>query len=285
MNSLAPASGGRSASGHRVAQSRGWFRRGRFGAPHWADIRQGAFLDCWFVSALASLLFVGAAPEYGISGEEAYRFGFFREGQPREVTVDGRLKYVAGISVFASSRVAGDIWPGLWEKAYLSLVSGVPGDVPDVALLEAPGLPGDALATLTGLQVATLAGRRGLVDELEARCDFTGRLSVAAVGATSHAVDHRQTALGSSHAYSVLGVVRHAGRRHVLVNDPRGRREVERPLAWEILERTDWLVAEGRAARGEHSGVLPLDEELFAASYRYIDYVAPATPRQNPTSE
>lgn len=274
-----PVSSGRGGSAHGASRSRGWFARGRFGAPSWSDLRQGAFLDCWLLSALASLLFVGATPDHGAADDGAYRFRFFTHAGPTVVTVDGRLKYVAGISLFATSR-AGDTWAGLWEKAYLYAICGASGDTPDLSALEEPGIPGDALAAFTGRPVATLAGGRGVVDALEARCDPSGRLAVAAVGATSHAVDHRQTALGSSHAYSVLGVTHHAGRRHVLVNDPRGRRDLGRPLAWGVLDETRWLTRETVAARGEHSGVMPLDESFFAESFRYIDWVEAAAPRE-----
>jgi hypothetical protein len=114
------------------------------------DISQGALGDCYFLAALAALaeepkrvesLFLNTERELG---NGLYGVRWFGNGEPIDTWVDTRFPYHDGKPMFSSSAVD-EMWVLILEKAFAKRF----GSYQAIA----SGLPGDALAEITGSPV------------------------------------------------------------------------------------------------------------------------------------
>ena len=111
------------------------------------DINQGALGDCYFLAALAALAEEPKRVEdlfLPSEGKGCYGVRWYNFGEPIDVYVDSRFPYDHGKPMFSSSS-QDEMWVLILEKAFAKKFGSYHA-------IES-GLPGDALAEITGSPV------------------------------------------------------------------------------------------------------------------------------------
>ncbi len=230
-----------------------------------ADPVQGALGDCWLIAALSSVAWSRpyailqrnrATGPGGSDFVDAIDMKYY-DGQVQTYEVGETLPVYTGSSwpLYARSAEAGEIWPGVYEKAYAKLRTGNLTDKPDFRWL-AGGDTVDACTRLVpGLTATYVETRTHSADELwqtlTANCIFNpggpwvalhraGRTvnpmtawTYASKDESPDRVDYDwDSGVVASHAYSVLGWITEA--------------RVARPWSRYIVLRNPWGMHEGK---------------------------------------
>ncbi len=132
------------------------------------DPVQGAIGDCWLIAALASVAWsrpYAIAHRNRASGQNNDQFLDAIEfantpgnTQMFEVTENVPVNNATNLPIYARSSESGEMWPGIYEKAYAKLRSGNETDKPDIRTLHGgdcvdasvklvPGLTGQYIGT------------------------------------------------------------------------------------------------------------------------------------------
>lgn len=204
------------------------------------DPVQGAVADCYLIAALSS---VAWARPYVVAQRtravDAARFvdlvEFFDAGKSVTVEVSESLPvYTPGnYLVYARSSDAGEVWPGVYEKAFAKWRNGHAGDTPDIPAI-AYGDPVGAAAQLTNL-TPTYYWTSGMTPEAIWQTVRGNSLSYKTFnpmvawtyGSSDPAAgrDYSTSNLVANHAYSLLGWSYVNNQMYVILRNPWGGTE------------------------------------------------------------
>jgi hypothetical protein len=167
----------------------------------------------------------------------AHRVGFNPKDQIVKVTVDGDFPTRAnGTSAYAHPSLTNELWPQVMEKAYAKLwgsydATGT-GGLPATALYALTGKTSQTHGLGTGLNTLGFKVQSTRLDAQKLEGAFNTIKAAAAqkkpMEAATYASDNTSEALPNiinGHAYSLLGVSEHDGKRFVVLRNPWGHTE------------------------------------------------------------
>jgi hypothetical protein len=202
-----------------------WKDVGRFynEAAEFFDPVQGGVGDCYLIAALSSVAWArpftisDAARATGGDNEAFnHRITFYNNGQPQHFEVTNKILVADNGAVpFCRSSETGEIWPGIYEKAYAKMRLGEATDypaIPDIAGGDTVG----AAAQLTGLTPThmwhssfTAAQVLATVLNHSSNGRTTSPMMAWTHGSGSDAdIAYHDANIVAGHAYSVLGSMR-----------------------------------------------------------------------------
>ena len=244
-------------------------------AAEFSDPIQGAVGDCFFIAPLASVawtrpgLIAQRTRATGpMNGQFVDAISFFANGAAQQVEVSERLLMKDNAPVCASSREQGEIWPGVYEKAYARWVAKGTTDTPDIAkIFENGGSTIGALTQLTGSSPfwfgnATLSAG-SIFQQISSRC-ANGKTKVPMVAwtyptsdaAPDPTINYASAHIVAWHAYSIFGVHTANNQQYIILRNPWG--------CYEPTLNVDggaWLAFDGSFWR---STSLPTNDGIFA---------------------
>lgn len=274
---------------------------GRLGDPEYDDPVQNNWDDCWLIASLSALAWAGPIDLRKIGllasrpGQQAHDWQLWPaglNGPGKVLCVEEDLPWGKdGRALHATSNDAGELWPGIVEKAWVMDHAGgsfvndlaphsTPGYMEYFKALNAEGraLPPYAMQRLTGWKRSDIKFRRtvALSQVLESLCLATnaGRCTVPAVAWTAQETEltaqeekrmKEAFKIWPQHAYTVLGTL---DGHHVVLRDPIRRQLKPAPVAQQL----PWGVP--LAAPG--ITVLPL--KVFDELFHAIGWVTPPPP-------
>jgi hypothetical protein len=221
-----------------------WADPGRFYAEtaEVTDPIQGAVGNCYLISALGALAWsrpymlvhrtraTGPAQENFVDVIGMYRFGVLEYVEVSEkLPVQGTNNAL----IYARSSEAGEIWPGIYEKAYAKFITKDPGDQPDITRT-AYGLPGLALAYLTGLPLDSRSMRlfadghavwEIVRSQAIGQKIYNPMVAWTYPTAPSSSVNYSSAHLVANHAYTVLGWAMVNNQEYLVLRNPWGAYE------------------------------------------------------------
>ena len=167
----------------------------------------------------------------------ANRMGYSPKDQLVKVTVDGDFPTRAnGTSAYAHPSLTNELWPQVMEKAYAKLWGSYDsmgtGGLPATALYALTGKTSQTHGLGTGINTLGFKVQSTRLDAQKLDAAFNTIKAAAAqkkpMEAATYASDNTSEALPNiinGHAYSLLGVSEHDGKRFVVLRNPWGHTE------------------------------------------------------------
>lgn len=200
------------------------------------DVDQGAVGDCWLLGS--ALAIAAMRPEllerlFTDNGDNTYGVRVFMGGVWRTATVDDDFYVHAdtGRGVYAHSRVPGELWGPLLEKAHASVRAG------GYQGMWAAGFPRDAFLQLTGMQ-SDVTAHDAVTDarlfEQLTRAARNRAPMAAVAGVPYRDLDHNaqldralvaRNGLHNWHVYAVLGTQVEHDQQYVVLRNTSGDAE------------------------------------------------------------
>jgi Calpain family cysteine protease len=207
-----------------------------------SDCCQGAVGDCWFISALAavawslpySIVHRTHAESAADESQHMNQLQFFHKGYGRDgpndnpilVTDKLLVNNASNSLIYAYSRNAGELWPGIYEKAFAYWSGPEKNDMPNITSLSG-GDPALALAQLTGrkpqyfqVQPRTPDALWGLV-----RSNSASYRTINPMTAWTYASGAQYTwgsGIAANHAYTILGWAWQNNKMYIVLRNPWG---------------------------------------------------------------
>jgi hypothetical protein len=242
------------------------------------DPVQGAVGDCYLIAALSA---VAWSRPYSIEhrtrptdSAEGFtnmvEFNWDNNVSQIEVTDKLLMRGQTNIPKYARSSDAGEIWPGVYEKAYAKWKTNDSDDTPDIQKI-AGGDPVRACSELTGLKryyYATSMSADDIWTKVRAN-SMTGSTFNPMVAWTwpsgdsaPNGVNYNNANLVANHAYSIHGWDYRDGKKYIVLRNPWGQKEATVGVAggyWTAYDRA------GHYGPGFWRKVnLPTNDGLFA---------------------
>ena len=204
------------------------------------DPVQGAVGDCYLIAALSSIAwarpYVIAQRNRATSAGTFMNMVEFHNGSAKveiEVSENLPLTSPGNIFLYCRSSDPGEIWPGVYEKAYAKWRTGDPGDQPNILAI-AGGDPVLAMRQLTGFNLTyyscsamaphdiwqTVRANSLSYKTFNPMTAWTYATSDAGVGRV-----YSNANLVANHAYSILGWGYVNGAEYVILRNPWGMTE------------------------------------------------------------
>jgi len=205
------------------------------------DPVQGAVGDCYLIAALSAVAWsrpyvIGHRTRpTNTSGGFTNMIEFFANGKAKQIEVTDKLLMwgTSNNPKYARSSDLGEIWPGLYEKAYAKWKTGHTGDTPNISSI-AGGDPVRACAELTGLNryyFATTMSADDIWTKVRAN-SMTGSTFNPMVAwtwpsgsAAPGGVNYNTANLVANHAYSIHGWDYRNKKKYVVLRNPWGTKE------------------------------------------------------------
>lgn len=226
------------------------------------DPRQGSLSNCYFVAALGSVAWarpydimhrtrsIGPEQEEFTCMIRYHRAGSIsdknKETTNVEVTEKLPLHVTTNGFVYCRSTEPGEIWPGVYEKAFAKWITGVTSDKPDITATGGGGNAVQVMRQLTGLSQAIVLQTKDATDDqvwdfLLENC-FGSKTIHPMIASTYASADAAQEANGKKisygdpnlvawHAYSVLGCARQSRKRYIVLRNP-----------WAVAHNTEYTL-------------------------------------------
>jgi hypothetical protein len=278
-----------------------WVDPGTFftNAPDFTAPVQGNLTDCHFISAMASLAW---SNPYGIvqavrpiSSADALTTGgatdrvFFYSGtgtaaQPVEVTELLPLIEPGNGYQYARSGHAKEIWPAVYEKAWVKWFTNDPGDQPDYTKVTG-GDPVSDLVSLTGLNYNSYATAGQTGDQIwtTVRSHCRGSWTFDPMVATTYSsdataptpIDYETSGIVAWHCYSILGWQFVNGTEYIVLRNPWGYHEGTLNVdngPWTSFDQFDGGDVAGTISLPEH-GVFALQADTFQQYFGWYGWV------------
>lgn len=273
-----------------------WRDDGRFfnEAAEFFDPIQGAVANCYLIAAMASVAWARPTMVRHLTratgqNQEQFtnmiRFWDIDQGyQTRDLEVTDAIivSSGSGAPVYCRSSEPGEIWPGVYEKAFAKWKTNVAHDHPDITAT-AWGDCVRASAELTGLQrhyyaTASLTGDQ-LWDIVRANSlsyRTFNPMTAATYGSGESSPDkvvYSEANLVAAHCYSVLGWAYRDGRKYIVLRNPWGNTEA----TYGELAGTAWFhdVSWWRPiALGDPDGVFALRVDVFKSYFGWLGVVS-----------
>lgn len=264
-------------------------------AAEFFDPIQGAVANCYLIAAMAS---VAWARPYMVThmtratgtGQPQFtnmiRFRDIDSGNAvREVEVTDAIPLAtsSGNPIYCRSSEAGEIWPGVYEKAFAKWKTGATGDRPDITAT-AWGDCVRAAAELTGFKRHYFAttDHSGLALWNKVRENSIGGRTfnpmVAATYSSGQASEKKivygDANLVASHCYSVLGWDYRNGKRYIILRNPWGSTEATKDIlsGTVLLYDVSWWRP---IVLTDPDGVFAIQAETFKTYFRTLGLVKP----------
>ncbi len=220
-----------------------WLDIGDFfvGGAELFDPVQGAVGDCYLIAALSAVAwsrpYVIANRTRPTSASNGFvsmiEFEWGNKTHPIEVTDKLQMQGQSTNPRYARSSDVGEIWPGMYEKAYAKWKTNHTGDTPDIKKI-AGGDPVRACSELTGLKryyYSTSISANDIWTKVRAN-SMSGSTFNPMVAWTWPSgdkapgkVDYNSANLVANHAYSIHGWAYRNGQKYIVVRNPWGRKE------------------------------------------------------------
>jgi hypothetical protein len=259
--------------------------------PAFDDPMQGNWLNCYYIAALIAVAW--AQPdEWGNRLQQmsdldgTLKWTFMQSGPDTTLRSVADLPMDGAVAGGATSRSAGDFWPGILEKVFAMFCNDVKVDnagdnLPSKRQYRVMnrhqdlGFPEEALGLLLGGvpdKAFSSVGRRAFLAELRSRLGTPpARRPVAASTHQSLGDSARDIGLVARHAYAVLDVLTEPDL--VILRDPYGTcpggsSPVDPPTNWRAVNE-----AKAGATLDAKHGYLAVSADEFVKHFKSISYV------------
>lgn len=205
------------------------------------DPIQGAVANCYFIAALTSIAWARPyviAQRNRATGLNQEQFvdmiEFHSKGKTEKIEVSEKLPVIppSNALIYARSSEVGEIWPGVYEKAYAKWKTHDTGDTPNI-LATAYGSAVGALVELTGLPSKSFSNQNMTPSEIwqkiRSNCishkTFNPMVAWTYGTAPTDDVDYSSAHIVANHAYSLLGWDYTNDQMYVILRNPWGTYE------------------------------------------------------------
>jgi hypothetical protein len=278
-----------------------WIDPGMFfiNAPDFAAPVQGYLPNCDFIAAITSLAWsdphaiaqavrpVAASDRIGHRGFMERVFFFEAAGaKPHPVEVSELLPLIAPgrLYQYARSSHSEEIWPAIYEKAWVKWLTREAGDRPDYSKITG-GDPVRNLVSLTGKKYRSHATRGKTAEEIwsAVRSNCSGSWTFNPMVATTYPsaslapspIDYDSASIVAAHCYSILGWQWANNKRYIVLRDPWGYRD---PLSaidsgpWTSFAQFDGGHVVNDIDLSEH-GVFAMTADIFRKYFGWFGWV------------
>jgi hypothetical protein len=233
-------------AGLAVSAGAVWMKAGQFfvDGANVTDPVQGAFGDCYFIAALASVAWARTYDIAHRSRSTSSAAGQYVDMVPFydyssnlarvEVSELLPLNPPANGFIYARSSTSGEVWPAIYEKAYAKWRTNDSGDMPNYGPI-AGGDPVGAAAQLTGLKRYYYWTSSMTADEIwqqvranSLSCKTFNPMvawTYSSGDASPDKVNYDNAHLAANHAYSVLGWDYRNNQKYLILRNPWGTYE------------------------------------------------------------
>ena len=218
-----------------------WSDRGDFfqDVTEYNDPIQGAVGNCYFIAAIASLAWTnpygvihrvratGTGETDRVSGIKFYSKGGGKDAPTKLIEVDDNtlVRTNNSLPIFCRSNDAGEIWPGLYEKAFAKWITKTNSDKPDITQT-AFGDPAKATAQLNNKTPYYYETGSRTGDELYSvvRGNSISFKTIHPMTAWTYGSgkDYTGSNIVGNHAYSVLGWAYKNNKKYIVLRNPWG---------------------------------------------------------------
>jgi hypothetical protein len=261
---------------------------------------QGSLPNCHFISAMASLAWsdpfailhatrpIANPADALVSGGAVDRIFFYggTGAAPQEVEVTELLPLIEPGNLFqyARSGHADEIWPAVYEKAWVKWFTGDPGDEPDYSKVTG-GDPVHDLVSLTGKTYNSFATAGQTGDQIwtAVRANCRGSWTFNPMVATTYSsaaaaptpIDYDTSGIVAWHCYSILGWQYVDGTQYIVLRNPWGYHEGTLNVdvgPWTSFDQFDGGDVVGTIGLPEN-GVFALAADTFQQYYGWYGWV------------
>ncbi len=257
------------------------------------DPKQGALGDCYLIAALSAVAWARQdlilhRTRRTDTGQQNFvdQIDFHKNGSTERIEVTERVPVRQGSDrcLYARSNEAGEIWPGVFEKAYAKWKTNNSTDQPDYRKISG-GVGVFACAELTGGKASYNWTTSHSADDLwhMVRQHSAGNKTVHPMVASTYnsnrdapgPVDYGAARLVACHVYTVLGWVydSRTGSKYIVLRNPWGYRV---PTSNVLTGRwSSWDETYGRSQALGTNGVFALESNTFKQYFEDLSYVTP----------
>lgn len=278
-----------------------WVHPGVFftNAPDFTAPVQGGLPDCHFISAMAALAWanpyaitqavrpINSADALATGGavDRVYFYsGTGAAAQAVEVTELIPLIEPGNVYQYARSGHTNEIWPAVYEKAWVKWFTDDPGDRPDYSKVGG-GDPVHDLVSLTGLNYNSYATAGQTGDQIwtavrsHCRGSWTFDPMVACTYSSSAAaptpIDYDTSGIVAWHCYAILGWQWVNGAQYIVLRNPWGYHEGTLNVdsgPWTSFDQFEGGDVVGTLSLPEH-GVFALEADTFQQYFGWYGWV------------
>ena len=239
-NPVIPGISGRDKGWHLAGHT--WMDMGEYfkETPEFDDPNQGALGDCYFISALTSVIWTrqyvitnrARIPADGDDTSPIHEFAFYRNGKKEGVEVSEKVLVNTELPFvrwhYAHSEDSGEIWPAVIEKAYAKWRTGTKTDCPNMDYIDL-GNGAEACTQLIGGSYKhywhSSETASNVFSVIKSNC--VGKRAVNPMfafteQAPEHPDEYTTIQIEPNHSYSVLGWDRHNNTDYIVLRNPWG---------------------------------------------------------------
>lgn len=267
-----------------------WQDVGRFfsEAAEGNDPIQGSVANCYFIAALSSVAWTFPylishrtvpsgvnQPDY-LNRVKFYSKGGGKNGDTKEVEVSENLvTRSTGSLVYARSSEQGELWCGVYEKAFAKWITDNETDQPDITAT-AFGNAVKAVAQLIDGNMKSFSTKDATADEIysSVRGNSISRKTKIPMVAWTYSsgerspnnVNYADANLVANHAYSIFGWAYQNGKKYIVLRNPWGRTEPTSNVLtgdWMAYDYSFWRPI----SLTNNDGIFALDSKLFKAYF------------------
>jgi len=212
------------------------------------DPIQGGVANCYYIAALSSVawartyILAQRTRSTDSQGNFMDMIPFYKAGKEEKIEVTELLP-MTGFGIvykYARSNDPGEIWPGIYEKAYAKWITNDTGDKPDI-LATAYGDPVGACAELTGLTPYYFSTPGKTAGEIwsDVRSNSISYKTFNPLVAWTYPsgdkspdkVVYSDANLVANHAYSIIGWAYVNNQKYIVLRNPWGTKEATLNIA------------------------------------------------------
>ncbi|KAB2880941.1 hypothetical protein F9K33_02985 [bacterium] len=253
------------------------------------DPVQGAIGDCYFISAMCSVVWVKKSKIYRqtvSSNPDKNKVKFYAGSNPVYITCTEKVPVAIATDslVYARSYDNDEFYPSFYEKAYAKWKNNTSSDYPDYSVIHG-GSPGGALTELTGVSNkaynTNTATPHNVTTQIMVRCDPMTKKTLVPITATTFpsGSDYGGTnGIYAWHAYSVLGWMKEDSNFYIILRNPWGKAGAKkyRPSATKWTLTTPDPNDTETVIELNKNGIFGLREDKFNEWFSCIEYTTKA---------
>jgi hypothetical protein len=269
-------------------------------SPDFAAPVQGSIPDCHFIAAIGSLAWSNpydiiqavrpvSPADALVTGGSVDRIFFYAgtgsASAPIEVTELLPLIEPGNLYQYAQSAHPGELWPAVYEKAWVKWITNDPGDQPDYSKVGG-GDPVNDLVSLTGKNYNSYATNGQTGDQIwnAVRSNCRGSWTFNPMAATTYGssaaaptpIDYDTSGIVADHCYSILGWQFVNNTKYIVLRNPWGYQEGTLNVnsgPWTSFDQFDGGEVVGTLALPEN-GVFSLAADTFQQYYGWYGWVS-----------
>lgn len=252
------------------------------------DPIQGAVADCYLIAGMSAVAWAHSdqiVQRTRATGEGQQAFvdliDFYTNGSTDRIEVSEKLPVRNGSLIYARSSESGEIWPGVYEKAYAAWKTGTSSDKPKITDI-AFGDPVRATDELSGGSRSYYATKNNSANTLWDRVRANSlsyktfnpgvAWTYSSASAAPDTINYANANIVANHAYTILGWDYDNGTRYIVARNPWGRTEAtigRMSGVWTPYDESFWR----RINLPDVDGTFAIDASTFKKYFAGLGFV------------